>query len=179
LAWARDPACTLGGPDIPGRSRKGKAKRAVRVQYGAMPYRFTPDAVLEILLVTTRQSKRWIIPKGWPIKGLRPGKSAAREAFEEAGVRGLVGAKSVGLFAYDKILDENGVQVSCEVRVFPLLVQRQSETWPEIEQRTAQWVAPDIALTLIEEPGLKALVAAFAKRAADGSKSRPKASGNR
>jgi 8-oxo-dGTP pyrophosphatase MutT (NUDIX family) len=79
---------------------------------------------LEILLLTTRRSKRWIIPKGWPIKGLRPAKSAAREAFEEAGVRGRVGAKSIGLFAYDKILDENGIQVSCEVRVFPLLVKR-------------------------------------------------------
>jgi 8-oxo-dGTP pyrophosphatase MutT (NUDIX family) len=141
-------------------------KRAVRVQYGALPYRFTHDAELEILLLTTRQSKRWIIPKGWPIKGLRPAKAAAREAFEEAGVRGRVRAKSVGFFAYDKILDENGARVSCEVRVFPLLVKRQSETWPEIEQRVVQWVAPDKALTLIEEPELKALVAAFAKRLA-------------
>ena len=88
------------------------------------------------------------------------------EAFEEAGVSGRVGAKSVGFFAYDKILDENGVRVSCEVRVFPLLVKRQSETWPEIEQRVVEWVAPDKALTLIEEPELKALVAAFAKRLA-------------
>src|SRR6516165_12605521 len=139
--------------------RNRTVKRAVRVQYGALPYRFTPNAELEILLLTTRQSKRWIIPKGWPIKGLRPAKSAAREAFEEAGVRGQVGAKSVGFFAYDKILDENGVRVSCEVRVFPLLVKRQSETWPEIEQRVVQWVAPDKALTLIDEPELRTLVA--------------------
>ena len=146
--------------------RNPAVKRAVRVQYGALPYRFTRDAELEILLITTRQSKRWIIPKGWPIKGLRPAKSAAREAFEEAGVSGRVGAKSVGFFAYDKILDENGVRVSCEVRVFPLLVKRQSDAWPEIEQRVVEWVAPDKALTLIEEPELKALVAAFAKRLA-------------
>jgi 8-oxo-dGTP pyrophosphatase MutT (NUDIX family) len=105
-------------------------KRAVRVQYGALPYRFTHDAALEILLLTTRRSKSWIIPKGWPIKGLRPAKSAAREAFEEAGVRGRVGTKSIGLFAYDKIVDENGIRASCEVRVFPPLVRRQSETWP-------------------------------------------------
>ena len=105
---------------------------------------------------------------------MRPAKSAAREAFEEAGVRGRVGAKSIGLFAYDKILDENGIQVSCEVRVFPLLVKRQSETWPEIEQRVVQWVPPDRALTLIKEPELKALVAAFAKRVtAAASKSTP------
>jgi hypothetical protein len=81
-------------------------------------------------------------------------------------VRGRVGAKSIGLFAYDKSLDGNGVRISCEVRVFPLLVKRQSETWPEIEQRMVQWVAPDKALTLIRDPELKALVAAFVKRIA-------------
>jgi 8-oxo-dGTP pyrophosphatase MutT (NUDIX family) len=129
---------------------------------------------LEILLVTTRQSRQWIIPKGWPIKGLRPAKSAAREAFEEAGVRGRVGAKSIGLFSYKKMLDGNGVGVNCEVVVFPLLVKRQSETWPEIEQRVVQWVAPDRALTLIKDSGLKALVAAFIKRiAVAASKSTP------
>ena len=96
-------------------------KHAVRVQYGALPYRFSHDAALEILLVTTRQSRQWIIPKGWPIKGLRPAKSAAREAFEEAGVRGRVGAKSIGLFSYKKMLDGNGVGINCEVAVFPLL----------------------------------------------------------
>jgi len=143
-----------------------KVKRAVRAQYGALPHRFTHDGELEILLITTRQSKRWIIPKGWPIKGLQPARSAAREAFEEAGVRGRIGAKSVGFFVYDKILDENGVRVSCEVRVFPLLVRRQSKIWPEKEQRVVQWLSPDKALTLIEEPELKALVAAFAKRLA-------------
>ena len=119
--------------DISRKPRKRKVKRAV-------PCRFTHDAALEVLLLTTRQSKPWIITKGLPINGLRPAKSAAREAFEEAGVRGRVAAKSIGLFAYDKILD--GIRVSCEVRVFPLLVKRQSETWPEIEQRVVQWVAP-------------------------------------
>ena len=121
---------------------------------------------MEILIVTTRQSRRWIIPKGWPIKGLKPPKSAAREAFEEAGVRGRVGGKSIGLFTYEKLMDESGIRVSCEVRVFPLLVKRQSEAWPEREQRMAQWVAPSKAVALIREPELKALVAAFAKRAA-------------
>jgi 8-oxo-dGTP pyrophosphatase MutT (NUDIX family) len=117
-------------------------------------------------MVTSRRSKRWIIPKGWPIKGLRPAKSAAREAFEEAGVRGKVGAKSVGLFKYNKLLDENGIEVSCEVKVFPLLVTRQSETWPELEQRFVQWVEPSKAVSLMREPKLKKLVATFAKRVA-------------
>ncbi len=159
---------------IPRKPRKRKVKPALRIQYAALPYRFTPAAALEILLVTTRRSRRWIIPKGWPIKGLRPPKSAAREAFEEAGVRGKVGTKSVGLFTYDKLLDEHGIAVACEVRVFPLLVKRQSEAWPEFEQRVVQWVEPTKAVTLIKEPGLKKLVAAFAKRiAAAASKTIP------
>jgi 8-oxo-dGTP pyrophosphatase MutT (NUDIX family) len=116
--------------------------------------------------VTTRQSRRWIVPKGWPIKGLGPAKSAAREAFEEAGVRGKIGAKPLGLFTYDKLLDEAGVKATCEVKVCPLLVKRQSAVWPEFEQRTTQWVEPSKALALIKDTGLRKIVASFAKRAA-------------
>jgi 8-oxo-dGTP pyrophosphatase MutT (NUDIX family) len=116
--------------------------------------------------VTTRQTRRWIIPKGWPIKGLRPPKSAAREAFEEAGVRGKIGAKPLGLFTYDKVMDDAGVKTTCEVKVYPLLVKRQSETWPEFEQRTTQWVEPSRAIAMIKEPELKKIVASFARRTA-------------
>jgi 8-oxo-dGTP pyrophosphatase MutT (NUDIX family) len=136
----------------------------VRVQYGALPYRFTPEATLEILVVTTRRTRRWIIPKGWPIKGLRPPKAAAREAFEEAGVTGRIGVKPVGAFTYEKVLDEAGVQATCEVKVYPLLVKRQLEVFPESEQRVLQWVDPAKAITLIKDPGLKKLVKVFAKR---------------
>ncbi len=138
----------------------------MRIQYGALPYRFTPFASLEILVLTTRQTRRWIIPKGWPIRGLRPPKSAAREAYEEAGVRGRTGGKAVGAFTYYKALDETGAEVTCEVTVFPLLVKRQSETWPESSQRIAQWVDPAKAIALVQEPELKSLIAAFAKRIA-------------
>jgi 8-oxo-dGTP pyrophosphatase MutT (NUDIX family) len=160
------------GIDISTKAGKRRVKQPVRVQYAALPYRFTPSAALEILLVTTRQTQRWIIPKGWPIKGLRPEKSAAREAFEEAGVTGRIGAKSIGLFAYDKILDQ--ACIGYEVRVFPLLVKQQSESWPEIDERVVQWVAPERALAMIKEPELKVLVGAFVKRAAlAASKSMP------
>jgi 8-oxo-dGTP pyrophosphatase MutT (NUDIX family) len=136
------------------------------VQYGALPYRFNQDAALEVLLVTTRGTRRWIIPKGWPIKGLRPAKSAAREAFEEAGVTGRISAKPVGLFTYDKLVDEAGAQTTCEVKVYPLLVKRQSEVWPESQQRTTQWVEPSRAIAMIKEPDLKKILASFARRAA-------------
>ncbi len=136
----------------------------MRVQYGALPYRFTAEAALEILVVTTRRTRRWIIPKGWPIKGLRPPKAAAREAYEEAGVTGRVGVKSIGTFTYEKALDEAGIEATCEVKVYPLLVKRQVEVFPESEQRMLQWVDPAKAATLIKDAGLKKLVKAFAKR---------------
>jgi 8-oxo-dGTP pyrophosphatase MutT (NUDIX family) len=139
---------------------------AVRVQYAVLPYRFTPDPALEILLVTTRQTKRWIIPKGWPIKGLKPAESAAREAFEEAGVRGKVGAKPIGLFSYEKLVDEKGIHVPCEVTVYPMLVKWQSKAWPEFDQRVLRWVAPAKAVALIKEEDLKTLIKTFANRIA-------------
>jgi 8-oxo-dGTP pyrophosphatase MutT (NUDIX family) len=131
-----------------------------------LPYRFTPYGALEILVVTSRQTRRWIIPKGWPIRGLKPGKSAAREAFEEAGIRGRISTKAVGAFTYEKALDEKDLEVTCEVRVFSLLVKRQASVWPEAKQRTSQWVDPAKAMTLVKEPELKAVIAAFARRAA-------------
>jgi 8-oxo-dGTP pyrophosphatase MutT (NUDIX family) len=148
----------------PGKRKTRSAKVAVRVQYGALPYRFTPDAALEILVLTSRQSRRWIIPKGWPIRGLTRSKAAAREAFEESGVTGRVGAKPLGAFAYEKGLDD--AVAPCEVTVFPLLVKGQSDDFPEREQRETQWVAPAKAVELVDEPGLKTLIAAFARRVA-------------
>jgi hypothetical protein len=88
-------------------------------------------------------------------------------------VTGRVSAKSIGLFTYPKLLDEAGIRVSCEVRVFPLLVKRQSEVWPEREQRLIQWVSPGKAQSLIKAPELKALVAAFTKRAAVAASKTP------
>jgi 8-oxo-dGTP pyrophosphatase MutT (NUDIX family) len=159
---------------MPRKPRRRKNTSALRIQYAALPYRFTPSAALEILLVTSRRSKRWLIPKGWPIKGLRPAKSAAREAFEEAGVTGKVGTKSIALFNYEKLFEKDRIQVNCEVKVFPLLVKRQSETWPEFEQRLVQWADPGKAVSMMKEPQLKKLVATFAKQvAAAASKTIP------
>jgi 8-oxo-dGTP pyrophosphatase MutT (NUDIX family) len=146
--------------------KRREKRRVVSAQYGALPYRFTEAAALEVLVVTTRQSKRWIIPKGWPIKGLTPSKSAAREAFEEAGVIGKIGARSIGGFRYRKVENGGDAETECEVKVFPLLVKRQSAIWPESDQRAVQWVDPEKAISLIEEMELKAIVVAFATRVA-------------
>jgi 8-oxo-dGTP pyrophosphatase MutT (NUDIX family) len=141
-----------------------KTDRAIRLQYGVLPYRFTGINSLEVLLVTTRQTRRWIIAKGWPIKGLKPSKSAAREAYEEAGIRGTIGAKSIGIFSYEKGLDTNGVTVPCEVRVFPMIVKRQLDTWPEAREREARWFEPAKALSAIKDKGLRELIEAFVRK---------------
>jgi 8-oxo-dGTP pyrophosphatase MutT (NUDIX family) len=138
----------------------------VRVQYGALPYRITEAGMLEVLLITSRTRRRWIIPKGWPIKGRKPAKSAAREAYEEAGVRGTTSAKPIGRFVYDKIRDEDGRAVPCEVVVFGLKVKRQLTTWPEAKERDLRWLAPAGAEALTDEDGLRPLIVALASKKA-------------
>src|ERR1700726_1179051 len=85
-----------------------KTAIAKRVQYAALPYRVRRNFGTEVMLVTSRETRRWIIPKGWPHKGKTPHRSAAREAFEEAGVVGAVGSRPVGSFSYEKRLNNGG-----------------------------------------------------------------------
>ena len=92
-----------------------KIPPAKRVQYAALPYRLSGRS-REVMLVTSRETRRWIIPKGWPHKGKAPHHSAAREAFEEAGVIGAVRRHPLGSFAYEKRF-KNGRVVLCEVHV--------------------------------------------------------------
>src|SRR3954470_23354950 len=82
--------------------------QACQIQYAALPYRRRADGAMEILLVTSRETKRWVIPKGWPIKGRRPHVAAAREALEEAGLVGRVDKEPIGTYRYNKRL-KNGV----------------------------------------------------------------------
>ncbi len=149
------------------RRKKGKGA-AVRVQYGALPYREGKAGTVEILLVTTRRNRRWVIPKGWPIKGLTPRETAAREAYEEAGARGDTKRRSIGVYSYDKLLEDKGITVPCEVKVFPLHVRRMEKVWPEQQQRVVRWFKPDDAIEAVTEPGLKALIEAFASKPRSG-----------
>lgn len=147
------------------RSKKSAKKKrqapAARVQYGALTYRKTKAKGIEILLVTSRQTKRWIIPKGWPIKGLKPCDSAAREAYEEAGVRGTISRRPTGKYAYDKQLEAPAKVVPCEVYVYPLRVQHQEESWPESHQRQTRWFQPHEALAVVNEGDLGAVIETF------------------
>ena len=143
------------------RSRKGRRK-AYSVQYGALPYREIKSRV-EILLVTSRGTRRWIIPKGWPQRGIPPHRAAAQEAFEEAGVAGKVSKRTVGSYWYDKSF-EPGIAVRCKVRVFPLRVIRQLRTWAEKRQRRTQWYSPSQASRRVHEAHLREIIRNFVKQ---------------
>ena len=136
---------------------------AKRVQYGALPYRVRGRSRPEIMLVTSRETRRWIIPKGWPKKGKSARQSAAREAFEEAGVTGRMSRRSVGSFSYEKRL-KNGGTVECEVRVFPLHVKRQSREWPEKQERKIKWLSAEKAAKKVDEPTLGELIRQLARK---------------
>ena len=133
----------------------------VREQFGAAPYRIGSDGV-EVMLITTRETGRWMVPKGWPIKRLGPLGTALREAYEEAGVRGEVGP-AIGAFDYLKVM-RNGPNQICEVEVFPLLVREQLEDWPEKAERERRWFSPADASDAVEEERLRMILADLPER---------------
>jgi len=128
-------------------------------QVAALPWRHRRGHV-EILLVTSRERRRWVIPKGWPMKKLGPHRAAAQEAFEEAGVTGLPLRKSIGVYHYDKRL-RTGRSQHVRVFVFPLAVAAEHDDWPEKGQRERRWISPGEAAALVDEPELRRLLARF------------------
>jgi 8-oxo-dGTP pyrophosphatase MutT (NUDIX family) len=129
-------------------------------QSAALPWRRTAGGALEVLLITSRETRRWVIPKGWPIKGLTSAQTAAREAFEEAGVEGEIRKKKIGVYHYDKRLRSGRVQ-NVRVAVFSLEVDTEREAWPEVLQREKLWASPAEAADLVGEPELASLMRAM------------------
>lgn len=126
-------------------------------QYAAVCFRRAAGTgVFEVLLITTRGSGRWVIPKGSPMKGKTPREVAALEAFEEAGIKGKVGKKPLGRYSYVKRLD-NGESVPCIVEVFTVETTSIAETFKEQGQRQTLWVRPTEAGGYVEEPELRGL----------------------
>jgi 8-oxo-dGTP pyrophosphatase MutT (NUDIX family) len=133
-----------------------------RVQYAALPFRRRDNSRTEVMLVTSRGTGRWIIPKGWPMKRKAPYVAAAREALEEAGVVGQIGKEPIGSFSHRKVLKEGRVIV-CRVQVFPLEVTRQRKTWPEKGKREVQWFSPAQAARTVRQPLLSRMIRSLQK----------------
>lgn len=134
---------------------------APRQQYGVLPYRLK-DGRPEVLLVTSRETRRWIVPKGWPMRDRAPHEAAAIEALEEAGVEGDVGAQPLGAYHYLKRTAHG--DVPCRVDVFPLAVAREHDHWLEHHQRARAWFSAAQAAEAVSEPELKELIERFGER---------------
>lgn len=147
-----------------GRSDKiaafsGDRGSGVRMQYGALCWREGEKGV-EVLLITSRDTGRWVIPKGWPVAGLAPEDTAAKEAWEEAGVKGVTNPVCLGRYGYHKVLGATA-QVPCAVAVYGLRVERLADKFPEAGERRRAWFPPATAAGLVNEPDLAALIASF------------------
>jgi 8-oxo-dGTP pyrophosphatase MutT (NUDIX family) len=134
--------------------RKAKQGKPIR-QVAAVPVRLH-EGRIEVMLVTSRGTKRFIVPKGWPMKGKSGREAALTEAHEEAGISGETRKAPLGRYRYWKRLSDAFVCV--EVTVYLLMVNEVSDDWKEAGLRERAWLAPEDAATLIDEPELATLV---------------------
>ena len=134
-------------------------------QIAALPVRREPDGTLSVLLVTSRDRRRWVIPKGWPWPGREDCAAAAEEAREEAGVLGQAHAQCIGFYTYCKHRPAGPIEI--RVTVYPLEVTEELTSWPEDDQRQRSWFTPIDAAAAVEEPELQHLLRQLANGADD------------
>ena len=135
-----------------------KSTAPTRRQYGAVPFTIDRAGRVRVALLTSRETRRWVIPKGWPMAKRSATEAACREVREEAGLTGtVINAKPVGHYLYKKRLAP-GKLVTCRVAVFLLRVRREFDVWPEREQRVRAWFSPEVAATLVAEKRLAAIL---------------------
>jgi 8-oxo-dGTP pyrophosphatase MutT (NUDIX family) len=125
-------------------------------QIAALPVRYSHDGLVLVLLVTSRETGRWVLPKGWPWPDCEEWMIAAQEAREEAGVLGAIHPASIGSYKYDKRQPTGAVSV--QVAVYRLEVTEELATWPECNQRKRSWFTLTKAAAVVEEAELKNLI---------------------
>jgi 8-oxo-dGTP pyrophosphatase MutT (NUDIX family) len=141
---------------------QGAPKGEVRTQFAALCYRIKKGK-LQILIITSRRSKRWILPKGWPMEGKTPAESALREAWEEAGVTGKAEETCIGVYTYEKTMGED--DLACLALLYPVHVKSLAKKYPESHERRRRWVSRKEAARLVAEPDLARLIRSFEPRA--------------
>jgi hypothetical protein len=145
-------------PDDDKVRRKAETGERVR-QVAAIPYRLNSEGEPEVMVITSRTTKRFVVPKGWPMKGKSGRKTATIEARQEAGVLGKTLKKPAGSYSYWKRMSKCFVRV--DVKVFLLTVSEVIPKWEEHKRRKRGWLSPAEAALLIDEPELASLVAAL------------------
>lgn len=127
-------------------------------QVAALPFRWDERGRVRILMVTSRDTGRWVMPKGWSMEGKTPWRAAEIEALEEAGVTGRISCTPIGTYVYDKVCDD-GARVSCRVTLFPLIVRNLERHWKERHQRRRRWFSVKGAARAVNEPQLVRILA--------------------
>ncbi|WP_298843009.1 NUDIX hydrolase [uncultured Roseobacter sp.] len=143
-------------------SVSGARKDDVRSQFAALCYRIEKKKI-RILLITSRGTRRWIVPKGWPVHGQTPAETAAMEAWEEAGVRGRSDGRCLGIYSYSKDTEEAG-EFPCLGMIFPVEVTAIADDYPEAGQRERRWVSRKKAAQMVDEPELARILLDFDPR---------------
>ena len=149
----------------PARKAEGRSKHSTEPapQFGALPWREARAGGIEVLLISSRDSGRWIIPKGWPIEGRTGAETATVEAYEEAGIEGVADGQPIGTFDYLKC-DKRRPDRWCRVTVYPLEVKTELADWPERDARRLVWLGPEEAAGRADDAGLAVLIRALAAR---------------
>lgn len=146
-------------------------------QIAALPLRWDENDQVRVLMVTSRGTGRWVMPKGWEMDGKKPWRAAEIEALEEAGAKGYIGHEVIGTYRYPKIMDDGRI-VPCLVRVYPMVVEKLQRDWKERKQRTRRWFTPkdaakrvdeqelaDLLMTLHKQPRKEPVIRALLKKA--------------
>lgn len=129
----------------------------VGLQIAALPVRRGKKGRMEVLMVTSRDTGRWVMPKGWTMDGKKPWAAAEIEALEEAGAEGTISKTPIGFYHDDKQLDDGGA-IRCRVTVYPMLVARLKRKWKERHERKRHWFGPEAAARRVAEPELAELL---------------------
>lgn len=150
------------------KAKSSETAKKNRQQLAALCWRMEKGEP-QVLLITSRGTGRWVVPKGWPMEGRSPWDAAAIEAWEEAGVKGCIDNQPLGQFNYDKYLNRSRSKFrNCDVDVYPLRVDMLSEDFPESKERHRQWFSLAEAAQHVDEPGLQELLSNFACARAEG-----------
>lgn len=138
---------------------KNDADIKPRKQVAALPYAKV-KGVIKVMLVTSRETGRPVLPKGWTEETLSDAEAAEREAFEEAGIKGKIAKKPIGAYDYVKIIGP-GFALPCTVAVYPLQIRKHLKTWPEMNERERLWLTAEEAASRVAEPELAGILRNF------------------
>ena len=132
-------------------------------QIAALPMRWDGKDRIRVLMVTSRDSGRWVMPKGWEMDGKKPWAAAEIEALEEAGAKGYIAQEAIGTYRYPKIMPDGRI-VPCLVRVYPMVVEKLLRDWKERAQRKRKWFSPKAAAKRVAEQELADLLLALHRK---------------